>query len=92
MIEVKELSKNLIRKYHGKVNSEVLRNVIHQLNCIVPYKMSAQELLFRLRHLIDRSNNIETKKLFADCYVYVEYISDIAIERLLKCIINIKKV
>jgi hypothetical protein len=83
-IEIKEVTKNLLTKYYGKVDHEILKIALHQLNTIVPYKMSAHELLLILKRLIDCSTNMETKKLYADCYVYVEYISGISIERVIK--------
>jgi hypothetical protein len=82
--DIRCVTNNLINRYYGKVNDATLNAVVERVNRVGLINVSAPTLLPILKEFIETESNRTAKMLYADCYVYVEYISGISIERVLQ--------
>ena len=82
--DIRCVTNNLINRYYGKIDDAILTEVIERVNRVGLINVSASTILPILRDFISTEDNNVAKMLYADCYVYVEYISGMAIDKLLK--------
>lgn len=85
-IDIRSVTTNLINRYYDKIDHDVLKSVLHQLNHLnaTTYKMSTQDFITHIKTYMNSSTNDNMRKLYADCWAYVEYISGLSTERILK--------
>lgn len=83
MIDVRAISANLVSRYYDKVDHSILIDVTRNINDMAVSNMETFNCLNAIKEKMIRANNATAKMLYADAWAYAEYISGVAINKLL---------